>query len=83
MDGHRHFAASDDVDPAFPLPIGDAEEHETGGSPWAVAVAFFGGIGLLLAVGYVFKDSIQVYLDYFIGLGDDGGPLGYLAYADR
>lgn len=80
---NRHLAASDDDEPAFPLPMsmGGEEEPEAGGSPLVVALAFFGGIGLLMGAGYVFKDSIRTFLDYFIGLVDDGGPLGYLAYA--
>jgi uncharacterized membrane protein YdjX (TVP38/TMEM64 family) len=39
-----------------------------------------GGIVLLIGGGYLLKDQIKAFLDLFIQLVDDWGPLGYLAY---
>lgn len=39
-----------------------------------------GGIVLLIVGGVLLKDQIKAFLDLFINLVDDWGPLGYLAY---
>jgi len=38
------------------------------------------GLALLIAGGHLLKDQIKAFLDLFIQLVDDWGPLGYLAY---
>lgn len=39
-----------------------------------------GGLAILIAGGYLLKDQIKAFLDLFIQLVDDWGPLGYVAY---
>ena len=39
------------------------------------------GLCLLLGVGYLGKDSIRDFLQFFISVVDDWGPWGYGAYA--
>ena len=40
-----------------------------------------GGIVVLAACGYVFKDQIRHFLEFFITAVEDWGPWGYVAYA--
>ena len=34
------------------------------------------GLGLVLGAGYLYKDELRGYIDYFIKVADDLGPLG-------
>ena len=52
-------------------------------SPQAIA-GFLGaacGVALLLGGGYLFREPIKRFLEFFINAVDDWGPWGYVAYA--
>lgn len=38
------------------------------------------GLVLLLGGGYAYKDQLRTFIDYFIKVAEEWGPLGYLAY---
>jgi uncharacterized membrane protein YdjX (TVP38/TMEM64 family) len=60
-----------------------ASEDQSGqvASSPVLAIASLLGIGVLLGGGYLLKDQIRDFLDFFITVIDDWGPAGYLAYA--
>ena len=43
-------------------------------------VAFAVSAAALLGTGYLFRGQIRHFIDYFIEVVDEWGPLGYLAY---
>lgn len=51
-----------------------------GGKTIATALSLF-GIAFLLGGGYVLKDQIKGFLDFFVTAVEDWGPWGYAAYA--
>lgn len=64
---------------------GEEEEGAEGASgsskTWLASLSVLGGIGLLIGGGYVFREPIKLFLDFFINAVDEWGPWGYLAYA--
>lgn len=44
------------------------------------SLSVLGGLVVLGVAGFLLKDQIKIFLDTFIALVDDWGPLGYLAY---
>lgn len=38
------------------------------------------GLLLILGGGYAYKDQLRTFIDYFIKVAEEWGPLGYLAY---
>ncbi len=58
------------------------EEEEEAGGPnlWTGLLTIVGGIGLLLAGGYLLKDQIAAFLNLFIQAVEEWGPMGYVAY---
>lgn len=44
------------------------------------SLSVFGGLAALALGGVLLKDQIKLFLDTFIALVDEWGPLGYLAY---
>ena len=60
------------------------EKEDDGSSTGTKVAASFGvaaGVALLVLGGVVMKDQIRAFLDFFIGIVDDWGPMGYVAYA--
>lgn len=66
-----------DDDPLLQALAGEAAEDEdanaTGAAGWAATLGVLGGIAVLLGGGYVFKDAIKHFLDFFIQAVDDWG----------
>lgn len=63
---------------------GGHEETSKGSGPFAAIAALVGGIGgiaLLAAGGYILREPIKHFLNFFIGAVDEWGVWGYLAYA--
>lgn len=83
LEGHAEASDDEGLPPAFAeAETAQAEAGPGGGSSSLVAaVSFFGGIALLFGIGYGLRDQIKVFLDLFISLVDEWGPIGYLAYA--
>ncbi|MEO2194305.1 MAG: hypothetical protein ABGY24_17870, partial [bacterium] len=44
------------------------------------SLSVVGGLVALAVGGVLLKDQIKAFLDYFIGVVDNYGPLGYIAY---
>jgi uncharacterized membrane protein YdjX (TVP38/TMEM64 family) len=65
----------------------DGEEDGAGGdaapgrTKLIASLGVAGGLAALIIGGVVLKDQIKSFLDLFIGLVDEWGPLGYIAYA--
>lgn len=59
----------------------DEDAKATGAAGWAATIGVVGGIAVLLGGGYVFRDAIKHFLDFFIQAVDDWGVWGYVAYA--
>jgi hypothetical protein len=57
----------------------DGEEKQS--SPLVALGALLGGILLLAGGGYLLRDQIQSFLEFFIGAVEDWGSWGYVAYA--
>jgi hypothetical protein len=57
----------------------DAASSEAGteGAPktWVATLSVFGGLAALALGGYIFKDQIKAFLDFFINAVDEWGPL--------
>jgi uncharacterized membrane protein YdjX (TVP38/TMEM64 family) len=56
------------------------DDTPNGNAKLIATISVAGGLALLIAGGYLLKDQIKAFLDLFIQLVDDWGPLGYLAY---
>ena len=58
------------------------EKESSSQSPAAflAPLSVVGGIALLVLLGALMKDQIKAFLDTFIVLVDEWGPLGYIAY---
>ncbi|GAB4813830.1 hypothetical protein N2152v2_000876 [Parachlorella kessleri] len=66
-------------------PAGEGNGKSSSGSSGVsgkllASVGLAGGLAVLVGSGFFFKDQIVAFLDYFITLVDNCGPLGYLAY---
>eukprot|EP00882_Tetradesmus_deserticola_P002585 GHRQ01002750.1.p1 GENE.GHRQ01002750.1~~GHRQ01002750.1.p1 ORF type:complete len:381 (+),score=131.23 GHRQ01002750.1:226-1368(+) len=61
--------------------VEDEDSKATGAAGLAATLGLLGGIALLAGGGYVFKDAIKSFLDFFIQAVDDWGVWGYVAYA--
>ena len=53
-----------------------AEENSNLGAKIAAPVTLLLGLGLILGGGYLFKDQLRTFIDYFIELAEQWGPLG-------
>ena len=53
-----------------------AEENSNLGAKIAAPVTLVLGLGLILGGGYLFKDQLRSFIDYFIELAEQWGPLG-------
>lgn len=75
--------ADDDADPLLRSLSAEAadDDVQTGKAGWAATLGVVGGIAILLGGGYIFKDAIKHFLDFFIQAVDDWGVWGYVAYA--
>jgi hypothetical protein len=66
-----------DDDPLLRTLAGEAAEDDeskaTGAAGWAATLGVVGGIAVLLGGGYIFKDAIKHFLDFFIQAVDDWG----------
>lgn len=51
----------------------DEDAKATGAAGWAATIGVVGGIAVLLGGGYVFRDAIKHFLDFFIQAVDDWG----------
>lgn len=78
-----HPSDDSNADPLLKTLTSEAEDDEvdTGAAGWAATLGVVGGLAVLLGGGYVFKDAIKQFLDFFIQAVDDWGVWGYVAYA--
>lgn len=91
QDHLRHDAAAPAEDwgtkPAVPTVVADREEPaepvgEQGGGPLskiamvAAPLGFVAGLALVLGGGYLFKDQIALFIDFFVQLVEEWGPGG-------
>ena len=58
-----------------------ADAADGGAGAWAGAVGVLGGIVLLMGGGYIFREPIKHFLNFFIDAVDEWGAWGYVAYA--
>ncbi|KAL4515816.1 hypothetical protein Ndes2526A_g00520 [Nannochloris sp. 'desiccata'] len=56
------------------------DDSSNGNAKFIATLSVAGGLAILIAGGYLLKDQIKSFLDLFIQLVDDWGPLGYVAY---
>ena len=63
-------------------PPAEIESNENGGAntQLVASLSVAGGIVLLMVGGFLLKDQIKAFLDLFIHLVEEWGPLGYVAY---
>jgi hypothetical protein len=68
---------ADDNDPLLRTLAAEAAEDDeskaSGAAGWAATLGVIGGIAALLGGGYIFKDAIKHFLDFFIQAVDDWG----------
>eukprot|EP00878_Enallax_costatus_P016727 GHUV01017551.1.p1 GENE.GHUV01017551.1~~GHUV01017551.1.p1 ORF type:complete len:225 (+),score=39.71 GHUV01017551.1:354-1028(+) len=78
-----HPSDDSDADPLLKTLASEAEDDgvDTGAAGWAATIGVVGGIAILLGGGYIFKDAIKQFLEFFIQAVDDWGVWGYVAYA--
>lgn len=57
------------------------EETRAGVAGWAATLGVVGGLAALLGGGYLCRDAIRHFLQFFISAVDDWGVWGYVAYA--
>ena len=65
---------------ADPRHGGKDETSSTAGKSVLGLIAFAVSAAALLGTGYLFRGQIRHFIDYFIEVVDEWGPLGYLAY---
>jgi len=58
----------------------DSPSQEGGTAKLIATLSVVGGLTILVIGGILMKDQIRAFLELFIDLVDDWGPLGYLAY---
>ena len=59
----------------------EVEGEEKPASPLAAVGLLLGGIVLLLGSGYLLREQIQGFLEFFVVAVEEWGTWGYVAYA--
>lgn len=54
-----------------------AEEETSLAAKLAAPVGLVIGLAIILGGGYLFKDQLRGFIDYFIKVAEQWGPLGY------
>jgi hypothetical protein len=76
-------AHPDNLLDALTTELSEDEEQDgsSSGTPLFASLGILGGILLLIGGGYVFREPIKLFLEFFVNAVDEWGYLGYVAYA--